>query len=82
VSKWRVDFHGYLSDPHMARLDEAGIEYQSGASERGPGGEFRSGLPRNVVIVEADDQTAAEQAVRDAIGPDADGFTEWRVRPA
>jgi hypothetical protein len=66
----------------MARLDEAGIEYQSGVSERGPGGEFRSGLPRNVVIVEADDQTAAEQAVRDAIGPDTDGFTEWRVRPA
>ena len=81
MTKWRVDFHGYLSDGHMKELADAVIEYQQGGSEVGPSGEMRSGLARHEVLVEAEDEAAAQDAVRSAIGPDAEGFSEWHARP-
>jgi hypothetical protein len=77
--RWRVDFFGHLMDVDHVHLSKAGIFYVSGASEVGPNGEIRPGYARNVVTVEADTEEAAVAAVKAALGPKTDEFSEWHV---
>ena len=78
VPKWQVDFLGYLSDNHVRCLENAGLSYESG----GLGGRraFRPGLTRHQVVVEAEDEHSAERAVREAVGADAEVFSDWHTR--
>ena len=56
-------------DVDHLRLSQAGIFYEEGRSEVGPSGQLRPGYARNQVAVEADDEDAAIDAVKDALGP-------------
>jgi hypothetical protein len=80
--RWRVDFFGHLLDLDHLHLSQASIFYERGHSEIGPGGEVRPGYARNIVTLDAWDEDAAIEKVKEALGPTADACAEWHVNPA
>lgn len=80
--RWRVDFFGYLEPGDDLALSKAGILVEDKRSEVAADGSIRTGLARNVVLVEADTGNAAVAMVKDALRAPADEYAEWHYAPA
>jgi len=81
MARYHVHFHGNLLDPQAAKLANANIQLERIYADNRKGVMY-SGPVFHVVSVEADAETRAEQAVKDALGRDAGGFKDWRITPA
>lgn len=71
VPRYKVHFKGpQLTEEHIGRLVESGVDWQRSGSEIRDG-VLHVGAAYHDVLAEAEDEAAAEQAVRAALGPDA-----------
>lgn len=81
MARYHVHFHGNLLGPHSAKLANADIRLERSHADAREGVMY-SGPVFHIVSVEAEDEAGAEQAVKEALGPDAGEFKDWRAAPA
>ncbi len=70
-----------MMDPHLTKLGLAdGVDFQ-GTSTLAGASSGAVGNKRHTAIVEAESETAATEAVANALGADAGKFSNWQVGP-